>query len=1154
MTAFRHGARAMLALAWLLASSLLPAGVPLPLPVPAVMPLTTGAITAILRLPDGSIVIGGSFSSVDNVARANLARITPQGTLDEAWHPALDNVPYGLALDPSSGAVYVAGSFTTVDGQPQPYVARLSADGALDPSWHPALNNMVQQVAVDPVDGDVYIGGAPGWRIDGQFRGGLARIGASGVLDPWEPVVHGLVQGFAFDWANHAVYAGGQFDRVGSSARHGLAKISLVDAAVDPDWKPEPNLGIVDTVQLDAARRLVYVGGQFQSIGGAARNRIARLDADGTGAADAWNPSADGEVRQIALDPVHASVYATGTFQNIGGRAGTVAKLADSGSGAADPGWSVFVNLGAVRVLSLDAASGHLTIAGQFTNVGAIPRLAYAELDGAGAASGSRVDFERPGIVSAVAGLPDHSVLIGGSFVKVGRADRRYLVRIRADGALDPAWAPDVDNLVLAIEPVPADDAVYIGGAFSKVAGVFRRCIAKLPLGGSGVPDPVWNPAPDNEVTSIVPSADGSTLYVGGAFTRFGTVSHLGLAKISTSGTGAADPAWTPSADNLVLSLALDASGEALDVGGWFTHIGITPRGRLARIDAGGTGALDASWNPSADASVTVLLRGADDTLYVGGRFNAIGGVARSRIVRLDPAGVPDPDWNPGADNDVSALALSPDGTAIHLGGSFATVGGVARPFVARVSTSAGAAIDAGWNPTFDATVGALAIGDGGATLLAGGNFTRVGDEPHGGVAALPLPGSYATTSAIVGFDPASAIVGEPVAVEASVTSEDGTPAGDVSIGDGTATCVATLDASGTGSCELVFAHAGAHALTASYAGAGDFAGSTSASAPYAVSPAATTLSIVSDAPDPSLPGEPVTVTVALAVVAPGAGTPVGDIIVGDGVDACTVAGGASSCDLALTARGPHTLTATFEGDADFLPSSGTATHAVNRLPDAAADAYATGEDHALTVDASNGVLGNDADADGDTLVVTSTGSFAASGIGGSVTLAADGSLSYAPPPDANGVATFEYTVSDGLESATATVTIAVAAINDAPVPGPFANRSWPAGTTGAQSIPGFATVLAFGPPDEAGQHVLAWHVRTIADDAGVLAGDVTIDADGTLHATLSGNAGSATLGVTLQDDGGTDGGGTDTSAESVFTVSVDAPLDAIFANGFDPR
>ena len=62
----------------------------------------------------------------------------------------------------------------------------------------------------------------------------------------------------------------------------------------------------------------ILVGGQFLTIGGQTRFRIARLNA-ATGAADSWNPNADNLVISIAIQS-DGKILASGGFNNIGGQ------------------------------------------------------------------------------------------------------------------------------------------------------------------------------------------------------------------------------------------------------------------------------------------------------------------------------------------------------------------------------------------------------------------------------------------------------------------------------------------------------------------------------------------------------------------------------------------------------------------------------------------------------------------------------------------------------------------------------------------------------------------------------------------------------------------------------------------------------------------
>ena len=109
----------------------------------------------------------------------------------------------------------------------------------------------------------------------------------------------------------------------------------------------------------------------------------------------------------------------------------------------------------------------------------------------------------------------------------------------------------------------------------------------------------------------------------------------------------------------------------------------------------------------------------------------------------------------------------------------------------------------------------------------------------------------------------------------------------------------------------------------------------------------------------------------------------------------------------------------------------------VNDAPIVSDDAYDALEDTPLSVNAASGVLANDSDIDfispdGDELAVY----VVSAPTHGSLTLATDGSFTYEPDGDFNGVDTFEYVAEDldGSLSESGLVVLSVAPVNDAPV------------------------------------------------------------------------------------------------------------------------
>ena len=126
-------------------------------------------------------------------------------------------------------------------------------------------------------------------------------------------------------------------------------------------------------------------------------------------------------------------------------------------------------------------------------------------------------------------------------------------------------------------------------------------------------------------------------------------------------------------------------------------------------------------------------------------------------------------------------------------------------------------------------------------------------------------------------------------------------------------------------------------------------------------------------------------------------------------------------------------LTQFFAGSIDEVAIFGSQLSAddIHDLYVASSQYYTLAEDSAIAVLASEGVLSNDSDGDGDSLTASVlTGPSNAS----SFTLNADGSFTYTPMANFNGVDTFTYQVSDGNGGTdTGTASITVTAQNDPP-------------------------------------------------------------------------------------------------------------------------
>ena len=165
--------------------------------------------------------------------------------------------------------------------------------------------------------------------------------------------------------------------------------------------------------------------------------------------------------------------------------------------------------------------------------------------------------------------------------------------------------------------------------------------------------------------------------------------------------------------------------------------------------------------------------------------------------------------------------------------------------------------------------------------------------------------------------------------------------------------------------------------------------------------------------------------------------------------------------------------------------------------------------------------------------------------------IAANGTLTYTPAANANGTATVTVKIHDsggtangGIDtSGPQTFTISITGVNDAPTFTKGPNQSV-AEDSGAHAIANWGTSISPGPPDESGQSV----TFSIDGDTSPTLFSVgpAIDSTGTLTFTPAPDArGTATITVSLHDDGGTANGGHDTSSPQTFTITITAVNDA---------
>lgn len=192
----------------------------------------------------GKILVGGSFTSYNGTAKANLVRVNTDGTLDASFTATPNSIVRAISVL-GDDRFYVGGSFSAISGTARPRVARLGVDGALDAGFIiPGSTNFTVRAIRPLSNGQLYIAGS-GTQVASTARRQIARLNSTGTLDTtFDPgtgatsFLYGLTtptfNGFCFVAAlgvlptDGALFAGGTFMNFGGQTRFGMVKLNAL--------------------------------------------------------------------------------------------------------------------------------------------------------------------------------------------------------------------------------------------------------------------------------------------------------------------------------------------------------------------------------------------------------------------------------------------------------------------------------------------------------------------------------------------------------------------------------------------------------------------------------------------------------------------------------------------------------------------------------------------------------------------------------------------------------------------------------------------------------------------------------------------------------------------------------------------------------------
>lgn len=640
-------------------------------------------------LPDGKILIAGEFNFVNGQSRRGIARLNSNGTLDSAFNTLFSGESFSsvnsIAVQPD-GKILIAGSNGFIK-----HLIRLESDGSIDVSFQNSLPNQASETTgmVLQPDGKFVVA----YRIfENGWKTKIARFNSDGSPDNNFPTIEVLGTG---------------------ASSEGTTDVDAM--LLQPDGK-------------------IIIGGSLFSVAGVAKNRIARINPNGT-VDNTFAANADGAVFSLARQ-ADGRLLAGGIFSAVNGIARKrLARLNEDGTLDETLNADFSETFASVNSISIQS-DGKILVGGQFTKIGSSMRYRFARLnsDGSVDSNFAFIFIGTNGLLNEITPRSDGKIYLGGQYVMINSDVRRLISRINSDGSTDAAL-PEIsfgsNGLVLSILS-RRNNKFIVGGGFS------------LPLRGFNEDGSIdqnfttpFTSLNSNSVQSLAEQSDGKIL-VGGSFSISGRNNLIRL-----NADGSLDTTFLNNlsgANAPVGKVALQSDGKIV-IAGSFTQINGVTRNHIARLNSDGT--LDTTFQnnlsglnrSSGTLLVNDLVIQPDGKILVGGSFETVNGVARKYLARLDPDGSLDATFLnnlAGPQSEVIALVRRPNGKII-IGGSFTSVNNQPRTALAQLNLDG--TLDNSFNFNFTGSLPAvhsLAVEPSGSVLVGyNGVFvnglTRVG-------------------------------------------------------------------------------------------------------------------------------------------------------------------------------------------------------------------------------------------------------------------------------------------------------------------------------------------------------------------------------------------------------------------------------------------
>jgi len=242
------------------------------------------SLSSIIETSDNKYLIGGQFTNYNGNVKNRIIRLNTDGSVDNSFNIGSGfNTSVWKLIETSDNKYLIGGQFTDYNGNVKYRIVRLNTDGSVDNSFNIGSGFDGTVLSIIETSDNKYLIGGQFTDYNGNAKNRIVRLNTDGSVDNSFNIGSGFD---SFVWelietSDNKYLIGGQFTNYNGNAKNRIIRLNT-DGSVDNSFNIGSGFNDAPKSLIETSDNKYLISGQFTDYNGSDENRIILLNTDGS--------------------------------------------------------------------------------------------------------------------------------------------------------------------------------------------------------------------------------------------------------------------------------------------------------------------------------------------------------------------------------------------------------------------------------------------------------------------------------------------------------------------------------------------------------------------------------------------------------------------------------------------------------------------------------------------------------------------------------------------------------------------------------------------------------------------------------------------------------------------------------------------------------